>query len=1432
MWIDDNKKSKKPKTWTIWLQDFGYIIKDDKKNYIHPTWALYGGFHEIKDYDNMTLSPLNDTFLQDIKDKNSSGECLLWKKTDGNMIKCFDSKCVQEAHISWLWKAKREAFLKVTHEDIKTDKWLLMSFVFKLFIKNLSEIQDEAKREKMNEINTVNGVLFWWTGSHAYLKQHWVWTSIDHQNRLKDYSQTKNNQKKGKNGQIIDDNEMMGWDYWFSWHHFPWLEEKKSWVWDENEKFLWPSWKQYALVSFFAEKNGIISLSNEENKVNEKSFIDRLKSETLEIEFAHILSQKNWNIMDFSFVYVLMLHDIWIKMAEKMINEIWNVNIIKNHIKSINFFPFLGKRINHYQNQLQLKLHHFDNIVGDNNFNIINKNNCLIKSQLTYLKEYDEDAKEHNWNAQEKINILTNKLNKSKLISKVTNVLYKHQKSFELQEKICEFIFSKKPKKTLAEVQKLEWEFKSILEELKFKEINEMMELNLLNEWKSDYYEWRKQVKLIFIKAHNKITQLKQDFNKSLQDNSNHQKIDPTTLKISLYRDILNSKVPLAQLNHLKEIGKNLAYIDLSKEDLYLFNEIESSCKRYIDSIQNEEIEGSMKISSLEAALKLQISTPEILEFMSQVEALIDYNSRANDFLQQEFKMRQFSHPSFKNISLLISEGEKLKASTSLLLELRQKKKENFIDSKSILLEFNKLRDINDLNEFVKKFNDLNKIENLENIIESEADIQLYKESKLILLIYTNIEGKSSKKEIESLQASWEDITRFQDELISKLTDKLSKITDLESKINDSLLSISTLDPLLPTTSSILSSLSALDSELLSLVSFSPFTSQINSFTLLTEWFVSTISLLHPSDKEEISFSNLKTELLITKLLTLDSPPALPIIPTPPYPYTNLITAAMVLQICPLILDFKRSSPLFEYLSLASKIETYEVDRYCKYVLEENGARRCKEILEIARISKELDEVLEGKKIEGIREKVEKVKFCEHIVRKMKMVEEVRSKIDEIEKLEKEGDGKKEWIRTIERLRLLWKEINEIEGEGLENIKEYSREKEEKLKIEMGFALVLGFKQYTAKKYEYKKNRSLKRKIERHFREWEEDKQKNIDNNDKLKQINWYLTVEEFVYESPVISKNRIFEISEQEPLLNLLEFNHRSTEIINIFNSLVSDESNNKVDSLANWTNLDIKFNKNYKKINMDETLTDEKMKFILSELKTKQLSELEERLTYSQIKKIVESNSDPRNSDPVIKKVKETSKRADEIKKKTVEYLHADQDKIHSWEDLEHLLTDYSNLYVIIEQTEILKKMVENSIKVYEQEINTEDIEELLDSVDIKIDKYENLWRKTCWEKQVNKIIQDEKYASTFSVKQLEKLIEPNKEWNWDNEIIALFKEKFNELNSKYQKEERRNEDSSSSIIKKESSTTKKRKRKDEAKEEKKSKKKQKTSENKSKK
>ena len=56
--------------------------------------------------------------------------------------------------------------------DISEDKTKITTFVFKTFIQNLGKIEDEEKREKLDELNKTKGILFCCTGSHCTLKQH------------------------------------------------------------------------------------------------------------------------------------------------------------------------------------------------------------------------------------------------------------------------------------------------------------------------------------------------------------------------------------------------------------------------------------------------------------------------------------------------------------------------------------------------------------------------------------------------------------------------------------------------------------------------------------------------------------------------------------------------------------------------------------------------------------------------------------------------------------------------------------------------------------------------------------------------------------------------------------------------------------------------------------------------------------------------------------------------------------------------------------------------------------------------------------------------------------------------------------------------------------------------------------------------------------
>ena len=84
----------------------------------------------------------------------------------------------------------------------------------------------------------------------------------------------------------------------------------------------------------------------------------------------------------------------------------------------------------------------------------------------------------------------------------------------------------------------------------------------------------------------------------------------------------------MQRLEQLHKLGENVQYIDLSNEEINLFNEIKNECKNCEESIQNSALEGGMLISSLESALKMQISTPKIISFHSQVNLLIQFNTK------------------------------------------------------------------------------------------------------------------------------------------------------------------------------------------------------------------------------------------------------------------------------------------------------------------------------------------------------------------------------------------------------------------------------------------------------------------------------------------------------------------------------------------------------------------------------------------------------------------------------------------------------------------------------------------------------------------------------------------------------------------------------------------------------------------------------------
>ena len=95
---------------------------------------------------------------------------------------------------------------------------------------------------------------------------------------------------------------------------------------------------------------------------------------------------------------------------------------------------------------------------------------------------------------------------------------------------------------------------------------------------------------------------------------------------------------------------------------------------------------------------------------------------------------------------------------------------------------------------------------------------------------------------------------------------------------------------------------------------------------------------------------------------------------------------------------------------------------------------------------------------------------------------------------------------------------------------------------------------------------------------------------------------------------------------------------------------------------NQDLKVNIIYHKINMDETLSKEQIDQILFKLKSKSVLELEEKLTFAQAKQIIDSKNDPRSNDKgLLLCLKETFKKAGEIRGRSIEILHEDPAKIH---------------------------------------------------------------------------------------------------------------------------------------------------------------------------
>lgn len=225
-----------------------------------------------------------------------------------------------------------------------------------------------------------------------------------------------------------------------------------------------------------------------------------------------------------------------------------------------------------------------------------------------------------------------------------------------------------------------------------------------------------------------------------------------------------------------------------------------------------------------------------------------------------------------------------------------------------------------------------------------------------------------------------------------------------------------------------------------------------------------------------------------------------------------------------------------------------------------------------------------------------------------------------------------------------------------------------------------------------------------------------------------------------------------------------------------------------------------------MDEEPTQERLDKLWEDLEESKIHELSEKITYNELKALkakADGNSgsndprggagtaDPRRPVPQRKPIQDAFKTAEKVKKKVFEYLTANPEDKHRMHELNELIKVYNGLNVIIKDAEILMKMVESSKSIYNQASSAENIDELLDSVDIKIYELENKTRAEAWTQKVSDILKGVEAQQKHKLSEITNLTSPPSEWGVDKDLVMRLKSFISEQKEWYRKAKKEAED-----------------------------------------
>lgn len=178
--------------------------------------------------------------------------------------------------------------------------------------------------------------------------------------------------------------------------------------------------------------------------------------------------------------------------------------------------------------------------------------------------------------------------------------------------------------------------------------------------------------------------------------------------------------------------------------------------------------------------------------------------------------------------------------------------------------------------------------------------------------------------------------------------------------------------------------------------------------------------------------------------------------------------------------------------------------------------------------------------------------------------------------------------------------------------------------------------------------------------------------------------------------------------------------------------------------------------------------------------LASLDFKVSDTQLKDIkVSKLSDPRNSDSKVKAiVDDLLTKSDDISKKASKYLHAGPDTPHHKPDIDMIVTQYDELGVVIEPAEILKTWLENSIKIYEKQLKSEESSDNMPTVDIRLIELENDILNHQWELKVNNLLKREESGQKWKMSDIINLSKPSKDIQADKELLSKVEEVIDEL------------------------------------------------------